>query len=98
MGSKSGAGSWVTGYADAMVPETFRRLIPGTTVRRILVSGTVGIASAGIVGSIGPSLVASGVPGNIADAVNAGAGAALVIYLVLVLVMALAIFGPRPAS
>lgn len=96
MAGKGGVGSWVTGYADAMVAEIWWRLIPGTTVRRILVSGTVGIASAGIVGSIGPSLVASGVPGNIADALNTGAGAALVTYIVLV--MALIIFGQRPAS
>ncbi len=71
-------------------------LVPGTTVRRILASGTVGIATAGIVGSIGPSLVASGVPGNIVDALNAGAGAALVTYIVLVMVVI--IFGQRPAS
>ena len=96
MGSKGGVGSWVTGYADAMVAEKCWRLIPGTTVRRILVSGTVGIASAGTVGSIGPSLVASGVPGNIADALNTGAGAALVTYFVLVMV--LIISGQRPAS
>ena len=86
----------MTWYADAMVAEICWRLIPGTTVRRILVSGTVGIASAGIVGSIGPSLVASGVPGNIVDALNAGAGAALVTYIVLVMVVI--IFGQRPAS
>lgn len=86
----------MTGYADAMVAEIWWRLIPGTTVRRILVSGTVGIASAGTVGSIGPSLVASGVPGNIADALNTGAGAALVTYFVLVMV--LIISGQRPAS
>ena len=79
-----------------MVAEIWWRLIPGTTVRRILVSGTVGIASAGTVGSIGPSLVASGVPGNIADALNTGAGAALVTYFVLVMV--LIISGQRPAS
>ena len=96
MGIKGCIGSWVTGYADAMVAEICWRLIPGTTVRRILVSGTVGIASAGIAGSIGPSLVASGVPGNIADALNTGAGAALVTYIVLV--MALIISGQRPAS
>ena len=86
----------MTGYADAMVAEIWWRLIPGTTVRRILVSGTVGIASAGTVGSVGPSLVASGVPGNIADALNTGAGAALVTYFVLVMV--LIISGQRPAS
>ena len=86
----------MTGYADAMVAEIWWRLIPGTTVRRILVSGTVGIASAGTVGSIGPSLVASGGPGNIADALNTGAGAALVTYFVLVMV--LIISGQRPAS
>ena len=86
----------MTGYADAMVAEIWWRLIPGTTVRRILVSGTVGIASAGIAGSIGPSLVASGVPGNTADALNTGAGAALVTYIVLVMV--LIISGQRPAS
>ena len=96
MGSKGGAGAWVTGYSDAMVAEICWRLIPGTTVRRILVSGTVGIASAGTVGSVGPSLVASGVPGNIADALNTGAGAALVTYFVLVMV--LIISGQRPAS
>ncbi|NBQ33581.1 MAG: hypothetical protein EBY11_14000 [Proteobacteria bacterium] len=86
----------MTGYSDAMVAEICWRLIPGTTVRRILVSGTVGIASAGIAGSIGPSLVASGVPGNITDTLNAGAGAALVTYIVLVMVVI--IFGQRPAS
>ena len=86
----------MTGYADGMAAEICWRLIPGTTVRRILVSGTVGIASAGTVGSIGPSLVASGVPGNIADALNTGAGAALVTYFVLVMV--LIISGQRPAS
>ena len=96
MGSKGGAGAWVTGYSDAMVAEICWHLIPGTTVRRILVSGTVGIASAGTVGSVGPSLVASGVPGNIADALNTGAGAALVTYFVLVMV--LIISGQRPAS
>ena len=96
MASKGGVGSWVTGYADAMVAEICWRLIPGTMVRRILVSGTVGIASAGTVGSVGPSLVASGVPGNIADALNTGAGAALVTYFVLVMVVI--IFGQRPAS
>ena len=96
MGIKGCIGSWVTGYADAMVAEICWRLIPGTTVRRILVSGTVGIASAGTVGSIGPSLVASGVPGNIADALNTGAGAALVTYIVLV--MLLIISGQRSAS
>ena len=85
MGSKGGVGAWVTGYADAIVAEMCGRLIPGTTVRRLLASGTVGIASAGIVGTIGPSLVASGVPGNITDTLNAGAGAALVTYGVLVL-------------
>ena len=94
MGSKGGAGAWVTGYSDAMVAEICWHLIPGTTVRRILVSGTVGIASAGIAGSIGPSLVASGVPGNITDTLNAGAGAALVTYIVLVMVVI--IFGQRP--
>ena len=86
----------MTGYADAMVAEICWRLIPGTTVRRIVASGTVGSASAVIVGSIGPSLVASGVPGNIADALNTGAGAALVTYFVLVMV--LIISGQRPAS
>ena len=86
----------MTGYADAMVAEICWRLVPGTTVRRILVSGTVGIASAGIVGSIRPSLVASGVPGTIADSLNTGAGTALVTYIVLVMV--LIIFGQRPAS
>lgn len=96
MGSKGGVGSWVTGYAEAMVSVMRLRLVPGTTVRRILVSGTVGIASAGTVGSVGPSLVASGVPGNIADALNTGAGAALVTYFVLVMV--LIISGQRPAS
>ena len=96
MGGKGGVGSWVTGYADAMVAEICWRLTPGRTVRRVLVSGTVGIASAGIAGSIGPSLVASGVPGNIADALNTGAGGALVTYFVLVMVVI--IFGQRPAS
>ena len=86
----------MTGYADAMVAQICWRLIPGTTVRRILVSGTVGIASAGIAGSIGPSLVASGVPGTITDTLNAGAGAALVTYIVLVMVVI--IFGQRPSS
>jgi hypothetical protein len=79
-----------------MVAEICWRLIPGTTVRRILVSGTVGIATAGIVGSIGPSLVASGVSGTITDTLNAGAGAALVTYIVLVMVVI--IFGQRPSS
>ena len=96
MASKGGVGSWVTGYADAMIAEICWRLIPGTTVRRILVSGTVGIATAGIVGSIGPSLVASGVSGTITDTLNAGAGAALVTYIVLVMVVI--IFGQRPSS
>ena len=86
----------MTGYADAMVAEICWRLIPGTTVRRILASGTVGIATAGIVGSIGPSLVASGVSGTITDTLNAGAGAALVTYIVLVMVVI--IFGQRPSS
>jgi len=79
-----------------MAAEICWRLIPGTTVRRILVSGTVGIASAGTVGSVGPSLVASVDPGNFADALNTGAGAALVTYIVLVMVVI--IFGQRPAS
>ena len=96
MGSKGGAGAWVTGYAGTTVVEMCLRLIPGTTVRRIVASGTVGIASAVIVGSIGPSLVASGVPGTITDTLNAGAGAALVTYFVLVMVVI--IFGQRPSS
>ena len=86
----------MTGYAYSAMANMCLRLIPGTMVRRILVSSTVGIASAGIAGSIGPSLVVSGVPGTITDTLNAGAGAALVTYFVLVVV--LIIFGQRPAS
>lgn len=85
----------MTGYADGMMAGLRGRLIPGTTVRRILASGTVGIASAGIVGSIGPSLIATGVPGNSMDSLNAGAGATLVTYGLLMVLSI--IFGQRRA-
>ena len=86
----------MTGYAGSVMADMCLHLVPGTTVRRILASGTVGIATAGSVGSIGPSLVASGVSGTITDTLNAGAGAALVTYIVLVMVVI--IFGQRPSS
>ena len=96
MGGKVGAGSWVTGYAEAMVSVMRLRLVPRTTARRLLASATIGVAGAGVWAAIGPSLLATAVSGTITDTLNAGAGAALVTYLVLVMVVI--IFGQRPAS
>ena len=84
MAGKGGVGSWVTGYADGMAAEICWRLIPGTTVRRILVSGTIGVAGAGVWAAIGPSLLATAVSGTLADALDAGFGIAMVIYGALV--------------
>lgn len=96
MAGKGGVGSWVTGYAEAMVSVMRLRLVPRTTARRLLASATIGVAGAGVWAAIGPSLLATAVSGTITDTLNAGAGAALVTYLVLVMVVI--IFGQRPAS
>ncbi|NDF96323.1 MAG: hypothetical protein EB107_10915, partial [Proteobacteria bacterium] len=79
-----GVGSWVTGYADAMVSVKRMRLIPRTTARRLLASATIGVAGAGVWAALGPSLLATAVSGAVTDALNAGLGIALVIHGALV--------------
>jgi len=84
MAGKGGVGSWVTGYAEAMVSVMRLRLVPRTTARRLLASATIGVAGAGVWAAIGPSLLATAVSGTLADALDAGFGIAMVIYGALV--------------